>query len=123
MASYGVFIAACGFECHGPKGYLAFNPRINPQDFRAAFTSAEGWGTFAQKVTGLNMTATLDVKSGRLRLKTFALSAGAAPASVHASLNGKKVAATNRFEDGRVLINFDPELELSGGHQLHVTLI
>ena len=49
MASYGVFLAACGFEYHGPKGHLGFAPRLGPDDFRAAFTSAEGWGTIAQK--------------------------------------------------------------------------
>ena len=26
MASYGVFLAACGFEYHGPKGHLGFAP-------------------------------------------------------------------------------------------------
>ena len=35
MASYAVFLAACGYEYHGPKGYLAFAPRIQPDDFRA----------------------------------------------------------------------------------------
>ena len=46
MASYGVFLAACGYEYHGPKGHLAFAPRLTPEDFRAAFTAAEGWGRF-----------------------------------------------------------------------------
>ena len=49
MASYGVFLAACGYEHHGPKRHLAFAPRLSPEDFRAAFTTAEGWGTFSQK--------------------------------------------------------------------------
>ncbi len=35
MASYGVFLAACGFEYHGPKGHLGFAPRLAPDDFRA----------------------------------------------------------------------------------------
>ena len=52
MASYGVFLAACGYEYHGPKGHLAFAPRLTPEDFRAAFTTAEGWGTFSQKRDG-----------------------------------------------------------------------
>ena len=35
MASYGVFLAACGYEYHGPKGHLGFAPRLTPEDFRA----------------------------------------------------------------------------------------
>ncbi len=122
MASYGVFIAACGFEYHGPKGYLAFDPRVSGGDFRAAFTSAEGWGTFAQKITGREKTATLDLKWGNLRLKTFALGAEAAPTSVRAQLDGKKVRVRSEFRDGRVFITFRSDLQLAAGRQLRVTL-
>jgi uncharacterized protein (DUF608 family) len=122
MASYGLFTAACGFEYHGPKGYLAFDPRVSPEDFRAAFTSAEGWGTFTQKITGRKKTATLEIKWGTLRLKTFAVSAKAAPTSVHAQLNGKNVPVSKRFKDGRVFITFVSDLQLAKGHQLHVTV-
>ncbi len=122
MASYGVFIAACGYEYHGPKGHLAFDPRIGPQDFRAAFTSAEGWGAFSQKITGTKKTAALEIKWGKLRLKTFALAAENAPASVQAQMNGKEVALSSRFEDGRVLITFDPNLAMAKGDQLQITL-
>jgi hypothetical protein len=122
MASYGVFIAACGYEYHGPKGYLAFDPRIGPEDFRAAFTSAEGWGTFAQTTTGTKKTATLDIKWGKLRLKTFALSAKSAPTSVRAQVNGAKVAVSKRFEDGKVFITFVSDLHLAKGQQLHVAM-
>ena len=52
MASYGVFLAACGFEYHGPRGHLGFAPRLTPDKFRAPFTAAEGWGTFIQERTG-----------------------------------------------------------------------
>ena len=44
MASYGVFLAACGFEYHGPKGHFGFAPRLGPDDFRAAFTVGRGLG-------------------------------------------------------------------------------
>jgi predicted phage tail protein len=122
MASYGVFIAACGYEYHGPKGFLAFDPRVGAEDFRAAFTSAEGWGTFSQKMTGRKKTAVLEIKWGRLRLKTFALGAAAAPAAVHAQMDGQEAPASSRFEDGRVYITFESDLQLAKGAQLHVSM-
>src|SRR5208283_3058445 len=88
MASYGVYLAACGYEYHGPKGYLAFAPRLSPENFRAAFTTAEGWGTFAQKDDDGRRKATVDVRWGKLALKTLALKAiaGTQPAKVKATL-------------------------------------
>jgi len=63
MASYGVYLAACGYEYHGPKGHLGFEPRLAPEDFRAAFTAAEGWGTFHQKRDAAGLRAGLEVRS------------------------------------------------------------
>ena len=73
MASYGVFLAACGFEYHGPKGYLAFAPRLTPEDFRAPFTTAEGWGTFHQKRDGNAQTEKIELRWGRLRCAAWRL--------------------------------------------------
>jgi len=122
MASYGVFIAACGYEYHGPKGFLAFDPRLNPHDFRAAFTSAEGWGAFTQKIEGKKKTAALELKWGNLRLKTIALSADAAPRSVHAEVDGKKARVRYHFADGRVFVTFASDLQLAAGQRLSVTI-
>ena len=44
MASYGVFLAACGFEYHGPKGHLGFAPRVSPDNFKAAVHRGRGLG-------------------------------------------------------------------------------
>ena len=40
MASYGVFLAACGFDYHGPKGHLGFAPRIHPGEFQGRVSPA-----------------------------------------------------------------------------------
>src|ERR1044071_3961954 len=69
MASYGVFIAACGFEHHGPKEHLAFAPRLASDDVAAAFTAAEGWGQFRQKRDGPEWKASIAVRFGSLRIK------------------------------------------------------
>ncbi len=73
MASYGTFITACGFEYHGPKGYIAFAPKWNKENFKAAFTAAEGWGTYSQKLQGKKQLYTLHLKYGLLKLNTIRL--------------------------------------------------
>ena len=72
MASYGVFLAACGFEYHGPKGHLGFAPRVRPEDFKCAFTTAEGWGTYSQKIDSSKWSGELVLRWGKLRLRSLA---------------------------------------------------
>lgn len=73
-ASYSVFLAACGFNYDGPAGRIGFAPKLQPEDFRAAFTAADGWGTFAQK-RGANgkWSASLALSHGRLMLRELDL--------------------------------------------------
>jgi uncharacterized protein (DUF608 family) len=73
MASYGVYLAACGFEYHGPKMHIGFAPRIAPENFKCAFTGAEGWGSFAQMTEGKETHSEIAVKWGSLSLKSVAL--------------------------------------------------
>lgn len=106
MASYGHFTAVCGFEHHGPRGYIAFSPRLTPEDFRAAFTSAAGWGTFSQKREQQKQTERIEVKWGSLRLKALAfdLPAGATARTVSVSCAGRRLEADFRMEASRVNI-------------------
>ncbi|MBV9849776.1 MAG: hypothetical protein JO250_08910 [Armatimonadetes bacterium] len=120
MASYGSFVSVCGFECHGPKRHLGFAPRLTPQDFKAAFTSAEGWGSFAQKRHGKTLKASLALKHGRLRLNTLAL-AGAFT-TVTASKSGKSVPATVAANEGKSLVTFTPGLTLEAGQDITLAL-
>lgn len=69
MASYGTFISACGFEYHGPAGYIAFAPRLQADNFSAAFTAAEGWGSYSQRKEGNRQRHTLALAYGKLGLK------------------------------------------------------
>ena len=73
MASYGTFITACGFEYHGPKGYICFSPKWNKDAFKAPFTVAEGWGTYTQKVVSGIQEHQLHIKYGTLKLKQIKL--------------------------------------------------
>jgi non-lysosomal glucosylceramidase len=72
MSSYGVFLAACGFDYHGPKGKLSFAPRVTPENFKAAFTMAEGWGTYEQTQNAHQQTCRIDLKWGQVCLREVA---------------------------------------------------
>ncbi len=120
MASHGVFLAACGYEYHGPKGQIGFAPKLSPENFRAPFTSAEGWGTYAQTIRSGKMAATLELKSGQLRLRSVRLAMDPAPAapSATASLAGSSVPVTCLAADGRLQLQFANEIVIPQGQKL-----
>lgn len=124
MASYGAFLAACGFEYHGPKGHIGFAPRLSPDDFRAAFTAAEGWGTYAQQRERGRLTATLRPRRGTVRIRTFALElpAGAKARSVVVMANGEGVAATFAQTGPRVVVTFADEVRVGVGEAVELTV-
>ncbi len=124
MASYGHFTAVCGFEYHGPRGYIAFSPRLSPEDFRAAFTSAAGWGTFSQRRQRQKQSERIEVKWGRLRLKALAfdLPAGATAGSVSVSCAGKRLQADFRMKASRVVITLGKEAIARTGQAFEIEI-
>jgi uncharacterized protein (DUF608 family) len=93
MASYGTFITACGFEHHGPKGYIGFAPKWNKENFKAPFTTAAGWGTYSQRKTDLKQVHHFELKYGELALQKIALEKldGKKTSSVLAILGGRQI--------------------------------
>ena len=118
MASYGTYLAACGFEYNGPKKHLGFAPRLTPENFKAAFTSAEGWGSFSQKTNVTTMEAKIAMKSGKLALNTLALATDAT--KVTAMLNGQAVPATVTTTDGQAMVSL--EVTIESGQELVLSL-
>lgn len=71
MAGFGVYLAALGFDYHGPKGHLAFAPKLTPENFKAAFITAEGWGTYEQKRYPGRQHCRIALHHGQLRLASL----------------------------------------------------
>jgi hypothetical protein len=124
MASYGVFLAACGYEHHGPKGHLGFAPRLTPEDFRAAFTTAEGWGTFTQKREGKAQRETIELRWGKLRLRTlaFALPGNVRPTTVSVTVDGNPIAATHALTNSRLTITLAADAGLQAGQKAEIVI-
>ncbi len=122
MASYGVYLAACGFEHHGPRGHIGFAPRIGREDFKAAFTTSEGWGAFTQRIEVGCHRAEIALKYGALRVQTIALAAAEAPRAVAVEAAGKKVGCSHAIQDGRLLITLDEPVLIKAGECVRVVL-
>ena len=122
MASYGVFLAACGFEYNGPKGQIGFAPRLTPESFRAPFTAAEGWGTYSQKSEGGGQRAEIAVKWGQLKIRTLALAVPKAPVSVRVKIADKVVNATVAYQNGKVTVTIPDGVTLTAGQALEISL-
>lgn len=118
MASYGAFLTICGFAFHGPRGFIRFAPKLNPENFRAAFTAAEGWGTYTQtirKESGQNvLEASLTLKWGRLRLREIELAVpfGTRLARVTAAAGSRDLPVQVIPDAGRVRVRL-PEVRLT----------
>ena len=124
MASYGVFLAACGYEHHGPNGHLGFAPRLTPQDFRCAFTAAEGWGHFTQKLENGTLRAEIAPRWGRVRLKSLALTL---PPRVQAgrvwlTLDGRVIPASAATEGARLTLTTAADVVVKTGQKLSVQI-
>ena len=123
MASYGVFLAACGYEYHGPKGHIGFAPRLTPEQFRAPFTTAEGWGTFTQAIDAAGQHAEVQLRYGGLRLRSLALAVAPKANRVDVALNGKPLEATLEVEGSRLLITLAGDVRLGASDRLSVTVV
>jgi hypothetical protein len=121
MASYGTFITSCGFEYHGPKGYLKFAPKMPAQHFKAPFITARGWGSFEQKKEAGRFTALLDLKYGSLLLTQLQLEAGN-HASLTVLLDDKKELCTMAKDGMDTVLRFNKPLTMLAHQQLKIQL-
>ena len=70
MASHGVFLAACGFEYHGPKGHLGFAPRLTPRRLPRPVHGRRGLGDDrAEAREASSSISGIEVRWGTLRIE------------------------------------------------------
>jgi len=119
MASYGVLLSVCGFDYHGPKCEIEFDPKITPEDFKAPFTVAEGWGSFVQKRDSVEQTNMLEIKHGKLYLKqlSIVIPKEVKPSSSVLKFNGVNINGELSKENDKLIWLFDKVL-LKAGDQI-----
>ena len=124
MASYGAFLTACGYQYHGPKGILGFAPKLSPEDFRAAFTAAEGWGRFSQERTAALQRNEIELRYGTLTLKELRLelAEGAHADQVEMAIAGSPMACEWTQSQSTVSIRPAQAVTIRGGSPVVVNI-
>lgn len=122
MASYGTFLSACGFTYHGPKGQIGFAPSLSPENFKAPFTAAEGWGTFEQMKNDSGQTHSIAMKHGSLTLQQIRLQRlGKDPVKkVVVVVGQQKIPATFSAQEDMITIDLGGARKLQTNEALRV---
>jgi uncharacterized protein (DUF608 family) len=125
LASWGCLLALAGFTYDGPAGRLGFAPRWQPDDFKAFFSAAEGWGTLVQRRSKGRQVNRVEVKHGTLRLGELAVEVpqGVTVKEVIPRVNGKPHPKHAPEQTGkRLTVRPGKPLVLKAGEQCEVEL-
>ncbi|KAA6331477.1 hypothetical protein EZS27_019919 [termite gut metagenome] len=122
MASYGAFITACGFEYHGPKGYMRFAPKWNVENFKAPFTAAEGWGSYSQKQSTDSIECALTPRYGQVQLSSFSVEApqGRSVKTAAVTLGGQTIPAKLKQEGSKLLVTLQSRITVKSDETLNL---
>jgi non-lysosomal glucosylceramidase len=122
MSSFSVLLAAEGYNYNGPAGVLRFSPTLQPDNIRAFFPAAEGWGTFSQVRRGRTQTNRIQLAHGSLRLNTLELSlpATAQKPAVTCRLKGAALPMTSVLDSNALRLTLPPAMLLAAGEELTV---
>ncbi|MDB5156394.1 MAG: hypothetical protein JWR50_1101, partial [Mucilaginibacter sp.] len=124
MASYGTFITACGFEYHGPKGFIRFAPKWDKQNFKTPFTTAQSWGTYRQKETNGKQEHILELKYGSLQLQTISLEKWNADKLQKGvvMVGAKNIAADFKQQGNSVLVTLSKPIHIQTNESLRILI-
>jgi hypothetical protein len=93
LASWGVLLALEDYHYDGPKGKLAFAPKLQPEQFKGFFTAAKGWGNLLQQRSAGQQVNEIVLGYGSLHLQELGVTLpdNVQPSKVVVMLNGGKL--------------------------------
>jgi len=123
MSSWSVLLAAQGFRYHGPKGILGFAPKLQQDNFKSFFSTAEGWGSFTQRREGKTQTNLIELKYGKLKLKQLELGTPSPNLKdVKLELSGKSFPFKHKMVEDRLVLIFPGPLTLKEDNSIKVAM-
>ncbi len=125
MSSYSLLLSAQGQIYDGPRQSLGFHPLLGTTAHASFFTTAQGWGSFEQKIEGNSQSESLFLCYGQLPLRqlSFSLPKEAKQVTdVVLNLGEDAVAVTWKSDMGRIVIGLTQPVTLSAGNRLLVKM-
>lgn len=123
LSSWGLLVAASGFQLDAPRGILRLAPRLSPAKFGCLVTGAEGWGFFHQERKGSQVTAALNWRFGTLHVKQFSLGRFPwTPASVRVRVDGQPMAMEWSVAEREVTVTFGARQRFTDGSRLDMRI-
>jgi hypothetical protein len=123
MASWALLEAASGFGYDAGAAEIGFAPVLTPEDYRAPFVARDGWGTFAQRVSGDEQVETITPVYGCLAVRVLRFRCGGPVRAATVTVDGQPVAATLGEVEGDVVLTLERTWLLLAGQTLVVTLL
>jgi hypothetical protein len=120
MSAHSLLLAAAGLDYDAANDSLSMAPRISPENFRAFFSTGQGWGTVSQTREGRTQLNTIEVAYGEVALRTLTVEAKHSVGRVTAAVNGSPVPVTHQASGGRLRLAFAQTLALRACDRLEV---
>jgi hypothetical protein len=96
---------------------LGFAPKFGDGHFRAAFTTAEGWGIYTQEPE--NGEVSLELHYGTLELREVSVPRiGSSRVGLETSVDGESARSKIKADDAHVKVEFSPPLRMNKGQRL-----
>ncbi|MFI3323073.1 MAG: GH116 family glycosyl hydrolase [Rikenellaceae bacterium] len=119
MHSWNILRSLNGSYYNGPQGVLSFNPKITPENYKAFFTAAEGWGSYSQKLENGSVSYSIEIKHGQLNLNKLTLPTLLDNKEYSFILNDKNIDLSYEVSSNNLII-FASNLKILDGGKLLV---
>jgi uncharacterized protein (DUF608 family) len=123
MASWALLEAASGYRYDAGRAEIGFTPVLTPENYRAPFVARDGWGTFAQCMTGRTQVETISPVWGSLTVKALRFWPQNAVQSAVVTVDDQPVPTTWSQVSGEATITLAKPITLQAGQVLVVTLL
>lgn len=125
LGIWAILLACQGYTYDGPAGLIGFEPLWKGDDHASFFTAAEGWGLFTQTRQGGAQRSRIELRHGRLRLRTILLTSPGpeSPPQCRITVAGQPLSANLALENGRITIRLGTPLTLQAGETMELELL